>query len=105
VRRDGKRVATIEISAYQDQRLLGVGQLRGRQNKAVAIAAAMAVRKWLNAHTLEELQKKPSSPQLALPRRRAWQSLWKPYWLTKRRFPRWLPVMPLDDIGDLGGWD
>jgi hypothetical protein len=105
VRRDGKRVATIEVSACQDQLLLGVGQLRGRQNKGVAIPVAVAVRNWLNAHALEELHKKPSSPQLILPRRRAWQSLWKPYWLAKRKFPEWLPVMPLDDISDLGGWD
>jgi hypothetical protein len=102
VRRDGKRVATIEVSAYQDQLLLGVGQLRGRQNKSVAIPVAMAVRKWLNVHALEELQPKRNAGDHAVQKRRAWQQLWKPYWLAKRHVPDWLPVMPLYDISDLG---
>jgi hypothetical protein len=24
----------------------------------------------------------------------AWRSLWRPYWLDKRRIPEWLPMKP-----------
>ncbi|MEA2928746.1 MAG: hypothetical protein QOG38_1174, partial [Hyphomicrobiales bacterium] len=27
----------------------------------------------------------------------AWRSLWRPYWLAKRRLPRWLPLAPSRD--------
>jgi hypothetical protein len=29
--------------------------------------------------------------------RSTWLSLWRPYWLAKRRIPEWLPIAPLRD--------
>jgi hypothetical protein len=29
--------------------------------------------------------------------RATWLSLWRPYWLTKRRIPDWLPIAPSRD--------
>jgi hypothetical protein len=26
--------------------------------------------------------------------RATWRSLWRPYWLAKRRIPEWLPIAP-----------
>ncbi len=102
VRRGGKRVATIDLSAQQGQILLGIGQLRARQNKAVAVQVAVAVRNWLNAHTVEQLQPVRKAVERPLQKRQAWQRLWKPYWLDKGRVPYWLLLKPLEYIYDLG---
>jgi PcfJ-like protein len=105
VQRDGRRLATIEVSARQGQLLLGVGQLWGRQNETVAKDVALAVRQWPNSHPPESLQRQSAAVDHTPHQRLAWQNLWTPYWLSRGRVPRWLPLLPPDYVSDLGWRD
>lgn len=91
VRRDGKRVATVALSASAGDNLVHVSEIRGFQNGLVQREAAFAVRRWLNSHGLEVLFREPAPP-LHVERLKAANRLWKAYRQAKRGFPRWLPA-------------
>ena len=53
-----------------------------------------AARQWLNMHDLPQVSPKQHKWGSAPLDRSTWTSLWRPYWLAKRRFSEWLPLAP-----------
>src|SRR5262245_47879558 len=93
VRKDGRRIATLEIASGRGDPLPCVCELRAAGNKNVPIDVAWAARRWLHMHDLPRVDTKSIDQELPL-NREIWNALWKPYWLAKRRFPEWLPLAP-----------
>jgi hypothetical protein len=57
----------------------------------------LAARQWLHMHDLLQINMRRRDWDTALLDRTNWLSLWRPYWLAKRRIPEWLPVAPSRD--------
>jgi hypothetical protein len=91
VRKSGRRVAT--LSVHRDP-LPYIEQLRAAENEPISVAVWRAAGQWL-------YRQEPSATDVWYPEwntapldRLAWISLWRPYWLAKRRIPAWLPLTP-----------
>jgi hypothetical protein len=96
VRRDGRNIATLSLSLCRGgDPLPSVGQLQGVGNTAPPVEVWLAARQWLNGHDLSRFaaKRQPAGRNVPL-NRSAWLSLWRPYWLAKRRLPAWLPLAP-----------
>ena len=94
MRRGGQRVATLQI-AYRDQRPLpDLIDLKGAKNSVAPVAVWRAARHWLHLHDLQHVDPKEQVWGSVPLDRATWTSLWRPYWLAKRRVPEWLPLMP-----------
>lgn len=93
VRRDGQRVATLKVACRHQHPLPDIAELRGARNAAAAREVWWAARQWLHAHDLLQIDTQYKRGGAFLDRA-AWTSLWRPYWLAKRRIPEWLPVAP-----------
>lgn len=95
MRRDGKRIATIEIGAPYRDPLLHIKQLKRAKNAECSDDEWWAARQWLNRHDLPHLtQRGAIGRNVTTLRRSLWISFWRPYWLAKRRIPDWLPLAP-----------
>ncbi|MBI3196427.1 MAG: hypothetical protein HYZ40_02735 [Rhodospirillales bacterium] len=95
MRREGRRVATLGLGFRSSDPMPNVVQLKGIGNSAVPFEVWMAARRWLNGHDLSRFEAKQQMAWNSMPLDRAtWTSLWRPYWLAKRRFPVWLPLAP-----------
>jgi hypothetical protein len=94
MRKDGQRIATLEIANHGGDPFPYVGDLKSAGNKDAPLDAWWAARRWLHMHDLSRL-KTNRLEWGAMPLDRArWMALWKPYWVEKRRFPEWLPLAP-----------
>lgn len=93
VRKGGERVATLSLGA-------GIGplpyitELSCAHNKEAPLEMWLAARQWLHAQDTGfsdagRLAYKDTSFDP-----RVWRTLWRPYWLAKRRVPIWLPMQP-----------
>lgn len=69
-------------------------QLKGAANSKPPFEVWWASRQWLNMHNLSRLDPKQKAWGSAPLDRAAWISLWRPYWLAKRRIPDWMPLAP-----------
>jgi hypothetical protein len=94
VRRDGTRIATLEVAARGSGPLLGLEQLNGVENAPVATELWLAAQRWLNSHDLVSLVRPERNAEPAPLDAQMWRRIWRPYWLAKRRFPQWLPLHP-----------
>ena len=94
VRKDGKRVATLEVARRGGDPLLNIEELRGHRNKPVSAELSWAARHWLHRHELPEIDVKWREHNKAPLDRSTWIALWRPYWLAKQRIPGWLPLRP-----------
>ena len=94
IRRDGQRVATLSVAAARGDPLPGIGQLRGAGNAEVPLDVWWAARRWLHMHDLPQIKTGQRAWGRAPLDRAAWISLWRPWWLAKRRIPQWLPLAP-----------
>lgn len=94
VRRDGTRIATLRISTRYGDPLPNVVELKGIANAKVAPEVWWAARRWLNMHDLSQIDMDRRDWGTAPLDRTIWRSLWRPYWLAKRRLPEWLPLAP-----------
>lgn len=94
MRRNGQRVATLNVTCNPREPLPSVVELKGPKNSAAPVEVWWAARQWLNMHGLLQVDPKWRA-WCSVPLDRAtWTSLWRPYWLTKRRIPEWLPLAP-----------
>ncbi|MBO0764269.1 MAG: hypothetical protein J2P50_06750 [Hyphomicrobiaceae bacterium] len=94
VRKDGVRVATLEVARPFGEPLPNVVELRAARNRAAGVEVWWAARQWLNAHDLPRIGME-QRPKGAVPFDHAtWIALWRPYWLAKGRIPHWLPLSP-----------
>jgi hypothetical protein len=94
IRKDGHRIATLELARFGGDPLLAVSALRSPANGDAPVAVAWAVRRWLYMQDLAHGNANATEWDDASFNRAAWIALWKPYWLAKRRFPQWLPLAP-----------
>jgi len=94
VRRDGERVATLRLGCRFRDPLPNIVELKGAGNAAVSRELWWAARQWLHMHDLSEINIEWRDWNTAPLDRATWLSLWRPYWLAKRRIPEWLPVAP-----------
>jgi hypothetical protein len=101
VRKEGVRVATLEVVRYTDAPLPRIREMRLAKNQAPPPELWVVAGKWLQmqALTVEAMVVPPPDGRMNLA---AWRAMWKPYWLAKRGAPRWLPITPpryaLDDL-------
>jgi hypothetical protein len=97
VRRDGQRVATLSVAFRYRDPLPNIVALKGAGNVEVSQEVWWAARQWLHMHDLSQINM-PRRNWGTVPLDRAtWTSLWRPYWLAKRRIPGWLPIAPSRD--------
>jgi hypothetical protein len=94
VRRNGARVATLRVGRYRDDPLLNIVELEGADNTQAAPELWLIARQWLATHDLLQIDIAERRWGSAPLDRATWLSLWRPYWLAKRRIPQWLPMMP-----------
>lgn len=94
VTRDGLRVATLRISTGYGDPLPNIVELKGAGNSKVPHEVWWAARRWLNMHDLMQIDMARRDWGAVPLDHATWRSLWRPYWLAKRRLPEWLPLAP-----------
>ena len=92
--RDGARVATLRVACRYRDPLPNIVELKGAGNAEVPRELWWAARQWLHLHDLSQIDMAPRDWDTAPLDRTIWLSLWRPYWLAKRRIPQWLPMTP-----------
>jgi hypothetical protein len=97
VRRRGERVATLMVASRYRDPLPGIVELRGPGNAEAPRELWWAARQWLHMHDLLQVNMAQRNWGTAPLHRTTWLSLWRPYWLAKRRIPEWLPIAPSRD--------
>lgn len=100
VRKDGDRVATLRIARRYRDPLPNIVELKGPCNVEVSNELWWAARQWLHRHDLSQVHMGERRWGTMPLDRGSWVSLWRPYWLAKRRIPDWLPVGPSRDALD-----
>jgi hypothetical protein len=93
MRRNGERVATLEVATYYHDPLLNIVEIKGPGNADVPREVSWVARRWLNMHDLLHIDPGKRKRDSVLDRA-IWLQLWRPYWLAKRRIPEWLPLRP-----------
>jgi hypothetical protein len=94
MRKDGQRIATLEIGPSGGDGFLGIYEIKAAGNKSVPKEIAWIARRWLHTHDLPSVETKSLAWDAAPLDGPRWFALWKPYWLAKRGFPEWLPLAP-----------
>jgi len=94
MRRDGVRVATLQVARTGRDPLPNIVQLEAAGNRRAGVEVWWAARQWLNAHDLPRLETDARSWDTVPLDRETWVALWRPWWLALRRIPEWLPLRP-----------
>lgn len=94
MRKGGERVATLRIARRYRDPLLNIVELKAAGNFDVPREVWWAARQWLHMHDLPQVEMGYREWGTAPLDRESWVSLWRPYWLAKRRIPDWLPLAP-----------
>lgn len=92
VRRNGRRLACLELSFNDDQGCMPrLAQLSGVNNDPVADEILRVVYAWLARWPASPIlpRRQDRKPDVAL-----WQTLWKPYWQERGLEARLLPLLP-----------
>lgn len=99
IRKDGRRIATVEIHQPWAAQMLNVCQLHARANRHASAPVWWAAQQWLHRHDLPGLVKRiaPAAPLLD---GCTWRKLWKPFWMARGRVPQWLPLAPSENVLD-----
>jgi hypothetical protein len=92
IKHGGERVATLSVGFRRP--ILDILELMGPANAEAPKAVWVAARRWIDSHDLMAIERSTPSNDKVLFDRSAWISLWRPYWLAKRRIPNWLPLAP-----------
>jgi len=100
VRRDGTRIASLEIGRMGRNPLPVIRQFRLSENHEPPADLWLSVHRWLQAQEITHFSTPPSERVNAPLDPKAWRQLWKPFWLAQRRIPVWLPLSPSRDILD-----
>ncbi|WP_349631889.1 hypothetical protein [Bradyrhizobium iriomotense] len=94
IRKDGERVATLRIARRYRDPLPSIVELEGPGNATASRELWWAARQWLHKHDLSQIDMRQRDWGATPLDRESWLSLWRPYWLAKRRIPDWLPMTP-----------
>jgi hypothetical protein len=102
IRRQGERIATIAVGFSRSEPFPRIYELYGRNNAAAATDVWRAAMRWFDENRLIDIEPQYRKNNDAPLSQAIWTELWKPYWLAKRRVPRWLPLVPTrDTLSDL----
>jgi hypothetical protein len=96
IRRDGARVATLSVGLRAGP-LLTILELNAADNRPAPVEVWWAATRWLHQHDLSLIDPQPRAWGAVALDPCAWRTLWRPYWLAKRRIPAWLPLAPSRD--------
>jgi hypothetical protein len=94
MRKDGARVATLELARRHPDPCPRIVQLKTPNGDNAPAEIWWAAHTWVNSHDLAGINTTPVSGQELTIDRNRWTSLWRPYWLAKKRIPTWLPLSP-----------
>ncbi|MBR0853974.1 hypothetical protein JQ570_06120 [Bradyrhizobium liaoningense] len=94
IRRDGERVATLRIARRYRDPLPNIVELEEPGNVKASQELWWAARQWLHKHDLSQIDMAQRDWGTMPLDRGSWVSLWRPFWLAKRRIPDWLPMVP-----------
>jgi hypothetical protein len=94
VRRSGERIAMLKVACRYRDPLPNIVELEGAGNTDAPRELWWAARQWLHMHDLSQIDMGLRKWGTAPLDRATWLSLWRPYWLAKRRIPEWLPIAP-----------
>jgi hypothetical protein len=94
VRRNGERIATLKVACRFRDPLPSIVELERAGNTDAPRELWWAARQWLHMHDLSQIDMDTRKWGTAPLDRATWLSLWRPYWLNKRRIPDWLPLAP-----------
>jgi hypothetical protein len=100
IRRNGERVATLSLRRSPGRLcdpLVFIEELECADNSAAPREVWWAARQWLQAHDLLQIRTELPRWGTAPLHRSIWLSLWRPYWLARRKIPEWLPIAPSRD--------
>jgi hypothetical protein len=104
IRKDGQRIATLEIGTSDVDGLPGIRQVKHADNAPVRRDVALVARRWFEMHDIEGItivdRKLPCDAS-----RRAWQRGFKPYWIAKGRIPNWLPLVGSFELSRISSWN
>jgi len=81
---------------YRDP-LPNIVELKAAGNAEVPRELWWVAHQWLHMHDLSQIEMEQRKWGTAPLDRATWLSLWRPYWLAKRRIPDWLPLAPSRD--------
>jgi hypothetical protein len=101
VERRGKGLATMCTCWRGQDPLPSVCQIALANNGQAPVEMWLAARKWLAGQELLHLNKRERQKCRAAPDAAMWRTLWRPWWLARRRIPDWLPLRPLADLDTL----
>lgn len=101
IRKDGERLATLRIARRYHDPLPNLVELKGPGNTEVSREVWWAARQWLHKHDLSQIDMRRFEWGTAPLNRESWMSLWRPYWLAKRRIPHWLPIAPSREVPEM----
>jgi hypothetical protein len=91
IRKDGRRIANLEVRRDSGHPLLYINQLTAVRNEDAPIEIWWLATRWLHQHDLITIRPERRRGSLSVA---WWRRLWRPYWCAKRRFPSWLPLAP-----------
>jgi hypothetical protein len=94
MRKDGKRIATLNVAIRYRDPLPNIVELKAAGNEDVSPEVWWAARQWLHLHDLSRVDTKRRRWGTVPLDRAIWISIWRPYWLARRRIPEWLPLVP-----------
>lgn len=97
IRRNGVRVATVELGLRAEAPFPHIEQIKLRSNKCAPEGLWHLTRAWLNSHEFMDFAARCDYDSEPPARLDMWRRMWRPYWLAKRRIPSWLP---LHHVGD-----
>jgi hypothetical protein len=97
MRRNGERVATLRVGIMHRDPVPKIVELEGHANTKAPRELWWIARQWLQSHDLLQLDTRQAGWDSVPLDRVVWHTLWRPYWLAKRRIPEWLPLTPSRD--------
>ena len=99
IRRDGERVATLELCLSSQAPFPNIVQIKMQNNERAPEGIWRSARAWLQSDWLRPFNLRYDCEDAPV-NLKAWQTMWRPYWLAKRRVPAWLPLAPSRDLID-----
>lgn len=97
IRKDGERVATLQISSWTGHPVVGIYELQAAENRDASADVWQAAVHWIRQQDLVFFFGKEAEWDSVPLDRKTWFALWKPYWLAKTEIPHWLPLAPSRD--------
>lgn len=98
MRRNGDRIATFELYLPSESPFPNLIQVKLEGDKPAPEGLWRIARAWLQSQSQSRFNARYDYNRRAPVNVKAWQKMWKPYWLAKRRIPDWLPLAPSRDV-------